>query len=239
MRSSDWSFSTPTEAQFINILSSSPRLRILHLGLDLDNRRSYNASIMPVRLDDLERLELISRDFDQFAAFLRVIAPGTKPLQMSLSLKRCFGEPTSIFLNEAQEFFGRSNVTIFTMGVPEDCRRADMVMDVLPPLEHLYLKSLARNTPFTLSPAPNNQGSLAQHSHFNNLHIHSGSIDMDGLRQMIQNHMVQTLKLRDCIVSLNGGNISRKEVRRQLSDIGLIVKLSRSRCNDGRIPKTS
>jgi hypothetical protein len=58
-----------TKSQLVTILKSSPGLRVFHFNLDLIKDSLVDAPIVPVRLDDLEVLNLISMDLDRLGIF--------------------------------------------------------------------------------------------------------------------------------------------------------------------------
>ncbi|KAJ1302154.1 hypothetical protein OPQ81_000982 [Rhizoctonia solani] len=92
-----------SETHIIGILKASPELRALHLHLALDGRVPKNPPIFPVQLDELETVSLGSLGM---SSILRFIAPGEKPLQLSI-----FGRPTDV----VEQFLRRSNITQFHM----------------------------------------------------------------------------------------------------------------------------
>ncbi|CAE6441642.1 unnamed protein product, partial [Rhizoctonia solani] len=98
---------TMTEAQLVNILRSSPGLRVLRITTAIEYLTPSDESIVPVRLDDLEDLEVndhAEMNLTASGEILRWIAPGAKPLQLIFD-----GYPSK----GAISFCARSNVTRF------------------------------------------------------------------------------------------------------------------------------
>ncbi|KDN48322.1 hypothetical protein RSAG8_02914, partial [Rhizoctonia solani AG-8 WAC10335] len=93
------------EYQFVDILKSSPRLRILQFHLRITGALPLNALVEPIHLDDLEVLDLIEKRLDGagFETFVRWIDLGQKSLRLSLWCP--------IGSKSVENFFRRSNVT--------------------------------------------------------------------------------------------------------------------------------
>lgn len=214
----------PTETQFTNILLSSPGLRSLRFELELIDWRPQGDSIAPVQLVDLEYLGFATSHFDQVGSILRLIAPGSKPLEVSVELLRNSESPTPFFAGEARRFFARSNVRDFFMSGSSEYQWANTVLGVLPSLENLCLDNFVGDKDFAPYHAPNNQNTPAAYRRFNNLRILFSTIQLNVLRRIIQKHMVQTLKLHCCTIHLNGRPISMREVKRRLADTGVVLK---------------
>ncbi|CEL61178.1 hypothetical protein RSOLAG1IB_09820 [Rhizoctonia solani AG-1 IB] len=96
-----------TEAQLVNILGSSPGLRVLHVTTAIEDLSSLDDSVVPIHLEDLEDLEV--NDHDEMGSatsgeILRWIAPGPRPIRLVFD-----GYPSK----EIISFCARSNVTRF------------------------------------------------------------------------------------------------------------------------------
>ncbi|KAG8711585.1 hypothetical protein FRC11_002392 [Ceratobasidium sp. 423] len=102
-----------TESQFVAILKSSPGLRILEFGLEITAQFSTDASKKPVPLADLELLITGTWPKAELSHFLKLIAPGPKPLCVSI-VSPNFGSHSEdeppLFDDETKKFFARSNV---------------------------------------------------------------------------------------------------------------------------------
>ncbi|EUC56347.1 F-box-like domain protein, partial [Rhizoctonia solani AG-3 Rhs1AP] len=105
----------PTE--FVAILNASPRLRILHFGLNLNSNPDLPINGMNVQLNDLEVLHLAaSRCYGpedteyEIQRIMRHITPGSKPLCLTLDLAG-YHDPGPIETMKA--FFAKSHIVQF------------------------------------------------------------------------------------------------------------------------------
>ncbi|KAH7333597.1 hypothetical protein B0J17DRAFT_721473 [Rhizoctonia solani] len=97
------------------ILKSSPHLRVLKFDLSMntdfdftvDNNPPELVPISPAPLKDLEVLIVGLVREDSLTRFLRLVAPGPKPLTLT---PHCAVEPLHFSHSEIQKFFSRSNV---------------------------------------------------------------------------------------------------------------------------------
>ncbi|CAE6344959.1 unnamed protein product [Rhizoctonia solani] len=97
-----------TTQELANILQASPDLRVFHFGLEITPTLP---SPPPISLQDLEVFLLQSLTFSTQQAVLRLLLPGTKPLQMSTT----YNDMTQPWLpaspeDEFSRFFKRSNI---------------------------------------------------------------------------------------------------------------------------------
>ncbi|KAL5632211.1 hypothetical protein ACGC1H_000268 [Rhizoctonia solani] len=114
MSTSTWSHIP--EVPLLAILKSSPRLRVLYFGLEIHDLTAATNQVVPVVLQDLQIVKIFP-DIDTVTyttmcpgSLLRLLAPGTKPLQ--LSLEGYYIQDTTS-LTELERFFARSKVTRF------------------------------------------------------------------------------------------------------------------------------
>ncbi|KAF8751089.1 U3 small nucleolar RNA-associated protein 22 [Rhizoctonia solani] len=91
-----------SQAEISAILSSSPKLRILDFGLNITYAYSPEEEIKPVGLDDLEVLLTGERTPEQLGRLLCLIAPGSRPL--SISLRQSAGRHRTRFSAEVRDF---------------------------------------------------------------------------------------------------------------------------------------
>ncbi|KAG8740945.1 hypothetical protein FRC11_015060, partial [Ceratobasidium sp. 423] len=105
------------ESGLIAILKSSPRLRVFKISLQIMHLTPRDAPIEPVPLVDLEQLSPTPGGERQVGYILRLIAPGTKPLGLTLVnpwLGSTRERPIKFTSrDETRKFFARSNVTRF------------------------------------------------------------------------------------------------------------------------------
>ncbi|CAE6350637.1 unnamed protein product [Rhizoctonia solani] len=99
-------------SDLVNVLRSSPKLQVFHLKIQLDDDEDEIVNANPIHLQDLRELSLMIRD-DTFSTsqILQWIAPGTKPLCLSLA-----DTPREA----VTEFCSRANVTRLYVWCPGD-----------------------------------------------------------------------------------------------------------------------
>lgn len=132
---------TITESQLIAIFASSPGLRVLHFGLEIIDLVPYNPSRVAASLDDLEVINIRPMNTQQYDVLLRLLEPGSKPLQLSTHLP--LAGFTSLFSDEFRNFFGRSNVTeLYIQSTGDHPLKLLEVLDSLH-MPHLRTLSLA------------------------------------------------------------------------------------------------
>ncbi|KDN37353.1 hypothetical protein RSAG8_10241, partial [Rhizoctonia solani AG-8 WAC10335] len=125
-----------SELQLINILRSNPMLQVFRITAPLDGLIDSEI-INPVYLEHLRDLNVMVRDDDAelySSRVLRQIAPGARPLQLSLSY---FSQ------NSVVDFFSRANVTrLYIEGSPQ----LGFLFDQCPRLDILVLNELEMET---------------------------------------------------------------------------------------------
>ncbi|KAH7332726.1 hypothetical protein B0J17DRAFT_677341 [Rhizoctonia solani] len=101
-------YSSINESDLIGILRSSPDLRILELGLDIDEPLPVDAPVIGIPLNNLEALNLCPLLCKNLAILLRWLAPGPNPLQFAVQQ----GTYENLEVKESLgSFFVRSEVT--------------------------------------------------------------------------------------------------------------------------------
>ncbi|KAH7332592.1 hypothetical protein B0J17DRAFT_771689 [Rhizoctonia solani] len=101
------------DVNLITILESSPALQILHFGLDVYGLTGLTSDTqqIQVHLLDLQVIKIFPfKSSANNPQVLRLLAPGTKPLRLSLEGHFI---PDEIFIAELEEFFQRSRVARF------------------------------------------------------------------------------------------------------------------------------
>ncbi|KAL5638655.1 hypothetical protein ACGC1H_003123 [Rhizoctonia solani] len=110
--SDDWRTAI-SELDLVLVLSSNPKLRVFQLSFDIIDFSDDDNPVVPICLDYLERLLLKSHK-PQLAIFLRLIAPGSRPLTLSIRDSWSSSRETPPAFGPGSEignFFARSNVT--------------------------------------------------------------------------------------------------------------------------------
>ncbi|KAG8701727.1 hypothetical protein FRC11_011949, partial [Ceratobasidium sp. 423] len=113
--SSDGSETSIPELGLLVMFAISPRLRVVKIGLNIVDHRPIHVPIKPFCLEYLEQLHLNRRE-PQLAVLLRLIAPGSAPLNLSIWnpwLSSGSHETSAEIASrtEVEKLFARSNVT--------------------------------------------------------------------------------------------------------------------------------
>ncbi|KAG8728938.1 hypothetical protein FRC12_021387, partial [Ceratobasidium sp. 428] len=98
------------EDQLIGILSNSPQLRSLTYTLLIKHKKLRKFPPPPVNLPNLETLVLRTLRNTDLWAILRLLAPGPKPLTLSLTVWMSYRSYDFAETPEARAFFQRSNI---------------------------------------------------------------------------------------------------------------------------------
>ncbi|EUC56925.1 hypothetical protein RSOL_205250, partial [Rhizoctonia solani AG-3 Rhs1AP] len=98
-----------SEAHLCDILQASPGLRILEFALKIVDFLPEGTTI-PVRLDCLEVLNIRMMNYRLVPNLLRMIDPGPRPLQFSLSSAPSEDDPRMLF--NVPRFFSHANITM-------------------------------------------------------------------------------------------------------------------------------
>lgn len=203
------------------ILIASPKLRVLQFGSVIRCTDPLVADTPPIRLDDLE--VVIARPLGRRAlgSLLRLLAPGSKPLRVSIEFSRTYMEAEDHLADiRIKEFLARSNVTQLQGGYLTGYPQVANLLNSVPHIQVLVLQSFI--------------GVMEQFSELDTevslacLHIHrSSEIRWDALGQFIKTYRVQTLVLWRCTITLDGEHSARnqEDCERELSTLCPVVKL--------------
>ncbi|KAB5588179.1 F-box-like domain containing protein [Ceratobasidium theobromae] len=131
------------KSELLAILKSSPALRIFQFGLKMDNDipDELETSILdvPVPLDNLEVLSLISVGHGSLGTVLQILAPGSKPLQLSIDDPYKYAD--EYLFTVIAQFLARSNVTKLQVRArgSRDTRLTTGLLGLIPHLRALVL----------------------------------------------------------------------------------------------------
>ncbi|KAH7322252.1 hypothetical protein B0J17DRAFT_772812 [Rhizoctonia solani] len=132
------------ESQFVSMLRSSPGLCILKLGLEIDDLYAGSDPVVPVSLANLEVLVVSSDREWILGVILRWIAPGMKPLSLSI-LNPFIGGQTFPPKRELSNFFARSNVIRIHAKLFGSYSQLVEVLSLAPSIRALAVDFLSRN----------------------------------------------------------------------------------------------
>ncbi|KAH7332629.1 hypothetical protein B0J17DRAFT_678333 [Rhizoctonia solani] len=218
------------ELEFENILKSSPELKILHLALYFKYSVHPRQHINPVRLKDLEVINLsTSLDYDsddsalQIANILRLLAPGSRPLRLSLDIN-FYEEP---LLTELGQFLSRSSVTHL-------CTRGGYLPMGEPLCYGTNLKILVFNSCFynigydlPLADQVNSAPPSSSLSHLHSWYIRNSDMNSRDLRSLVNLYPNGTLVLSECRFVDHEGrpeNISEAELSTSFPTVKFIPR---------------
>ncbi|KDN33701.1 hypothetical protein RSAG8_13210, partial [Rhizoctonia solani AG-8 WAC10335] len=229
-----------TVSNLILILQSSPKLRVLRLDLKvIEDEQGAEGLSIPVRLDDLEVLDL-SAEFRQpnlewLELVLPLLAPGTKPLQLTID---DLDEDRHLILeNVAQAFFARSNVTRLKLVYEQsDYKELDfeLLSRLAPQLRHFVLEHYSwgeyRDCPVDPYPRFHERDNSAPNSRVEYLYLHRCDIELEWCPKLLQDliHPPRVLVFWKCIFLKKMERVvNSEEIRRAFEGV----------CQDVRILK--
>ncbi|KAB5589245.1 BIR domain-containing protein [Ceratobasidium theobromae] len=173
---------TITETQLETILGSSPGLRVFRFGLQITRIRPTSASVVPTRLSDLKVLHLHALGAEQLGIVLSLLAPGSKPLQISIN-----GRSETVFLlDEVKQFFARSNVTRVDAENLSAYAQVVQLFNLTPHLRALALSNFSSRR----MDKPENMGAPFR---LDSLYLIKSVSTLDKLRRMLRRHKVRKL----------------------------------------------
>lgn len=190
-----------TELEVVNILRSSPNLRVLQFGLKITDLLD-DSPLFPVHLSDLEILDSTPMQRDQLGTFLRLLAPGPKPLQFSFSphIPRN-GSSVPPHEDKIEGFLTRSNVTrIHVKGLPNppDINLSSL-LSPLPGLRVLALDSFQIGRRPHSTPDPRELKQFSPHPRpLDALYVIDSLINLDDLEEVIKHHQVRKVVFWRC-----------------------------------------
>ncbi|CAE6504422.1 unnamed protein product [Rhizoctonia solani] len=141
--SSNRNWDSIPESNLRTILESSPRLRVLHFALEITHISPKGTPVTPVRLDDLEMVNVSTLDDEEgetgLGTILRLLAPGSQPVQLSVWHQRHPYRGGDLAVDELAKFLQRSDVTRFS--AKGGCPPLHEFLCYAPNLEDLILDS--------------------------------------------------------------------------------------------------
>ncbi|KAB5589181.1 F-box-like domain containing protein [Ceratobasidium theobromae] len=199
-----------SEIQIVEILRSSPRLRILHAHLDIKDPLPKNSPVVPVSLNELEVLDVKAMWWDKLAIFIRWIEPGAKPLQLSIT-----SSPSRL----VNRFLRNSNVTRLCLVSPNKYSLSDL-LTLVPELHELVLDGYKPYKPGLIACG---YGHLPPvNLRLQDLYILRSQIKRAELRELVERHSVQRVVIWDTVVSWDNRDYQMNseailELRKELS----------------------
>ncbi|KAL5638640.1 hypothetical protein ACGC1H_003111 [Rhizoctonia solani] len=130
-----------SQSRFRSILYSSPQLRVLELDLELQKYTPGDPSIAAVRLDSLEILILGGSKQKQLGSILQLIAPGSKPLSLSI-VNPYIGSPEFSSKDELARFVARSRITRLSAHEFRNYSQLAEILSLMPGLQVVAVDAL-------------------------------------------------------------------------------------------------
>lgn len=196
-----------TESQLVAIMTASPQLHTLHVGIEISELLPRHDPAALVQLKDLEVLVWTPEwgHSDRLNKFLRWLVPGSKSLQVSIQNfwddEEGETEPVS-FEDETKKFFARSNVTkLHLRGWRIHAPLVNEILGLMPSLRVLALDQGGRV--WSDTPVSSPSGSSAHSTHLDSLYLVNSSTNLDELRLVVERCSVQTIALWRCRVYNN------------------------------------
>lgn len=215
-----------TESQLTGILNGSPKLRVLHLGLEIIALLPRTVPRVPANLDDLEELNLCQMGCEQYGCMLQLISPGAKPLQLSMYFP-CARFPL-LFGDETTKFFARSNIT--DLSIQSSDNRSLPLLELfrllhIPGLRTLSLTNFYMDERHTFNTydyeAPSTSGENIQSlaiSELSVLNFIRCLVDLDHLEKVVEILPIRILGIADCLVcSEEGGYFKAQECEERIA----------------------
>ncbi|KAB5590378.1 F-box-like domain containing protein [Ceratobasidium theobromae] len=177
---------TISESQLVEIIKSSPRLRIFHVCLRITDPLPIDSPVLPVRLDDLEVFHLQTRWRDELTTFIRWIEPGAKPLQLFI---------TSWLSEQLDRFFAHSNVTRLRIFSPGG-NSLNYILSRIPQLRVLIVDDYTTEEVGVMSLMSDHIPPVKLEV----LYLIGGTIRRTELRQLVEQYSVQRLVISETMV---------------------------------------
>lgn len=180
---------TIAEPYLVNMLASSPSLRVFHFNLAITDQILDNALLKPIRLESLEVLNLKTEHCGQVENLVRWVAPGLKPLHVSLKFHA--GGSTYLLGDVFTKFYARSNITQLNLvGIGCSLPLHSLIL-LLPKLRTLSLRSfhLVESNPWSIDPP----GLACRPPQLDAIHIRCCSIWVNEFRWIAKIHSIHTI----------------------------------------------
>ncbi|KAG8688274.1 hypothetical protein FRC11_005748 [Ceratobasidium sp. 423] len=173
------------------ILQASPNLRILEFALKIVDPLP-EGSAGSIRLDDLEVLNISMMRYKFVQTFLRIITPGSRPLQISLSSAPNEGDPRMLFdePNTLRTFFSHTNVTMLHAN---DFDKGEII-EILGICPHLQTLSWDGYD----APSEPESDELISHPRLQNLYMIQCEVELDVFPRWINLPMLENLVFYRC-----------------------------------------
>ncbi|KAL5637591.1 hypothetical protein ACGC1H_004114 [Rhizoctonia solani] len=206
-----------SQSSLWRILSSSPKLQILDLSINLTGLAESTA--VPIHLDDLQVLRIGSMRRRQFGHFLKFLFPGSKPLTLC-----CRGYPDKDILTDDGiiSFFGRASVERIWLHAVTFVS-ALQLLELAPDIRELALSQLSFSSrPSSFSPLPGAKVPDRIHSlgPIETLYLlPSCQIDIIALKYMMRSRIQKFLVHHECVLTVDDLPVPPSTLEKQLAGL--------------------
>ncbi|CAE6430465.1 unnamed protein product [Rhizoctonia solani] len=219
-------FTRIKESDLVDILRSSPGLRIFELGLDTDNILPMGVPVTTVPLNNLEAVNVSLVLCEELAALFRWFAPGSKPLQIAIRQ----GEHEYLRLKkQLGPFFSRSCVNrVYGRGL--NFSHLVGLLELLPHLQELVVSWMRLNPSFL------NREEIIRRTldrRLERLYITQSSIHIEDVLALISipGCLVNTIILNQCMLCRDGFDVPQDQegvllegLKQEHPEINLIIQ---------------
>lgn len=216
---------TIPESQFVNILSSSPKLRVLDFELSVTDSLPLDASVTPVHLDELEVLGVNTMSNDQLEVVLRWLAPGSVPLDLLIVVdpnERLFMLNTGLVA-----FFTRSGSSITTFHLYAGSSYFSVfneLLDLLPNLRVLAIQVLMMMAGHAHSEASTRTDEHNPAFRLDRLELFCGTIHLDSLLEFVERNPIQELTFQRCRFTGKQARSGTQRIKTKLYEFCAVVE---------------
>lgn len=214
-----------TELQLARILKSSPRLRILHLNINITESPLIDDTLVPVRLDDLRTLNVSLMEHNELGILLRMLAPGSKSLDMTLALPIKARALDPNLKNEIRGFFARSKITRLRVERSDTCLWLTELLGLTPYIQALTMFEFTSTNGAKLVPLSGEAEAASIRRYIDDLTIKWSTIDFDELWCMLKRYPVHTLTLWNSSCFRSSRKVSIEDLGNNLAQICPGIKL--------------
>lgn len=207
-----------TESELIGVLRSSPRLQILRFGIPIVDPLPEHSSMYPVRLEDLEILNLSSVEGERLGTILKLLAPGSKPLQFSFATPFS-RDSLAATMHEIKLFLPRSKVA--RVHIPCISHPAhSTVQELLLLLPHLQILAIEQSRFFY----PTNPGPRHTPSCVDAIYLSRCQVHLEWVQGMLNHYAVGMVVFWRCkVIDYNGRILSDHELKSKFSGLCQVV----------------
>ncbi|KAH7333707.1 hypothetical protein B0J17DRAFT_134926 [Rhizoctonia solani] len=203
-----------SQLELLNILSHSPKLRVLDLDFEVRDLSDANINIAPVYLGDLEVVRIGSLGRSGSSCPLSLFSPGSIPLSLSLGISPDASEESILHNSVITAFFARSNIK--NMWLSRTTYRT--ILELLSLAPHSQELALSGVDFFHL---PREIDNIPYVCRIDKLYLlPSCKVGLGNLRRIALAHQIKSILVHEqCTLTLDGSQVPRPSGTLALQDI--------------------